>query len=156
MKKINFKLFLFISFIIFTQNDFAQYNLYVSPGLKFGYAFGEDGGFVLGAELSVVAWPEDGLSFHIGTVISAEISKHFSVYHFGGEFGGAIGGIDVGPSIVNVEGESNLGVGGTLYTGFVLMPFFNYTKVSGGYHISQVGSYLKFPVLAKGKKFKFN
>ena len=146
---------MFISSVFFAQNDFAQYKLFINPGLKFGYAFGEGGGFVFGAEISFVAWPLNDSSLHLGAVISAEISDHFSIYHFGGEFGAAIGGFDIGPSIIKMKGESNLGIGTTIYSGFVLMPFFNYTRINSDYHISQIGSYLKFPLLVKGDKYGF-
>ena len=144
-----------VSFIFIAQNDFAQTRIFLNPGLKFGYAFGEGGGFVFGAKLSVVTWQNDHSSLYIGAVISAEISDHFSIYHFGGEFGAAIGGFDIGPSIIKMKGESNLGIGTTIYSGFVLMPFFNYTRINSDYHISQIGSYLKFPLLVKGDKYGF-
>ena len=104
----------------------------------------------------MVYWGSDRSPLYYGAVISTEASKHFVVYHFGVELGTAFGGAEIGPSFIKLNGNKSFGYGLTVYTGFIIMPFYNFTKVREGENISEFGSFLKFPVLAKGRKFFYN
>lgn len=155
MNKKIFKLFLFSSILFVSNNNYSQSKLFLNPGLKFGYAFGEKGGFIFGAELSFVYWHSDSFPFYYGAVISVERGRNITIYHFGIETGMAFGGVEIGPSFIRRNGNENFGYGLTAYTGFILMPFYNYTKIKDGEHISEVGSFIKIPVLIKGS-FYYN
>lgn len=85
------RMILFLILFIGANTDFAQSTLFLNPGLKFGYAFGKNGSFIFGAELSVVYWSSDRSALYYGAVISAEVGKHIGVYHFGIELGTPFG-----------------------------------------------------------------
>ncbi len=150
------KLTLFLSLYLLVDTNYAQSKIFLNPGLKFGYAFSGNKDFTLGAELSIVYWHSDRAPFYYGAVISAEVGKNIFIYHFGIETGMAFGGVEIGPSFIKRNGVKNFGYGLTAYTGFIIMPFYSFTKVRDGDSISQVGSFIKFPILAKGRPFYSN
>ena len=51
-------------FLLYSQAVSAQNHIYLNPGFKLGYAFGEGEGFIIGIEASATAW--DDYTFYFG------------------------------------------------------------------------------------------
>jgi hypothetical protein len=138
--------------VFITCNIFAQKRAFISPGLKFGYSFGKNGGFIFGLEVSIVLHSED--SFIYGAVVSIEHIKNAFILHAGLETTTPwIIGIEVGPSLLLQNGRNKFGFGATTYLGVILMPFVNYTWFSKKHSFVQTGSFLKIPIQIDGRKF---
>ncbi|NLT50434.1 MAG: hypothetical protein GXX85_05905 [Ignavibacteria bacterium] len=115
----------------------------VNPGIKLGYIFGEQGGFVFGVEMSFMHMFDQGPS--AGIVLSADLLKGKQIYHIGIQ-GSYIAGIDIGPSFYVTKDECTLGLGTTIYTGFIIMPYFTINSFPDKPKQIQLGSYLKLPI----------
>ncbi len=144
---------LIILCLIFSLSEVNSQNAtYINPGIKLGYAFGDNGGFVFGLEISIVE--HSGSDFVYGFVLSFDHINDAAIFHAGFEATGAwLIGIEVGPSFMLKNGEKSYGFGITPYAGFILMPYMNISWFSNKQSFFQFGSYIKIPLQLRGKRF---
>jgi len=119
---------------------------FINPGVKVGYAFGENGGFTYGFELSYVRTGPTWLEKKYGVVLNVDWIKDLTKYHLGVEYiGGALLGGEFGPSILIQNGEIDYGVQATPFLLFFLIPYYSHTFVLNGIDINEIGSFVKLP-----------
>lgn len=135
IKKILF-IFLFVGFNI----SFAQ-RLYINPGIKLGYMFGEKGGFVFGYELSFLM-ENTKRDMLWGFVIDYDKINNMERLHLGIEAIRAVG-LDIGPTFVWEDGKNYTGFSAIPFGGIILIPYYNFTYLyqKGTFH--EIGSYVK-------------
>jgi hypothetical protein len=131
----------FIVLLIGISTSFAQ-NVYVNPGIKLGYMFGEKGGFVFGFEISVTRL-DNNSDIIWGYVLDYDMTKKIKRIHLGIEASRTLVGIDIGPTYVWVEGERHLGFSFIPYGGAVFYPYYNYTYLFPNISFQEIGSYIK-------------
>lgn len=126
----------------------GQTRLYVSPGIKMGYAFGKDGGFTFGYELSFVVVPRGSDDSRYGLVIDYDWPKNAKRLHIGLEYIYRYTGVDVGPSFIWEEGKQTTGLSIIPFgCPELLIPYYQYTLMPGSHaDFHDAGMYLKFPV----------
>jgi hypothetical protein len=134
---------------------------FIAPGIKMCYAFGNTSGFSFGWELSVyrtIDWSGDGSEEGmVGIAIDIDWCKSRMKVHVGLEGSQRLVGFCLGPSMVFRDGERQIGMTGTAYTWFLLMPYYSYTYVSGMPDIHEAGTFLKIPIQLNGRSvFRFN
>lgn len=124
---------------------------FVNPGIKFGYSFGKDGGFVFGWELSVTFWD----SYYIwGFVFDYDTINNLDRLHIGVEFWRAGIGLDVGPSFAWEDGNNFAGFSIIPYGGAIIYPYYNYTYLWKRGSSHEIGSYLKLSI--GSSRFRMN
>lgn len=128
---------------------------WVSPGIKLAYTFRE--GFTLGVEVSVGVVPrvpggdlidliKRGLLVGYGFVFSFDhtwAEQNIWKVHAGVEWIGPGIGLEFGPSLVRIGGESFLGFALTPWLGTYLIPTLNWTGVVGRDNLLEMGVLLK-------------
>ena len=137
------KIFL-ITLLIGFSTSFSQ-NVYVNPGLKLGYMFGENGGFVFGFELSITRLSENGGLLY-GYVFDYDMTKKIKRIHLGIEASRTLIGLDVGPTFLWAEGKGNLGFSIIPFGGAILYPYYNYTLLFPNTTYQEIGSYIKYTI----------
>lgn len=130
------------------DNPFAD-GVLVSPGIKVGYTFGDDGGFSYGAEVTMLLEPGvdlPGLVMH-GPALNVGWS-HRGTFHLraGWQLVSWLIGIEAGPALVWRDGQAHLGLGVTPWVGGIIIPYYTYTFIPGAANHRDVGSYLKLPL----------
>lgn len=146
--------FLVVSFL-FPVLSAAQPDLFVSFGGKIGYAFGPSGGTIGGIEVSVTRWPDDGTTA-TGFCVSWEKGSSFTLIHAGLEMMHGVAGVSLGPSMVFRNDTRETGLTGTLWGGFLLLPYLRTTWLPASERsIPEYGTFVKFPHrLTDGKTFR--
>ena len=126
------------------SNSYAQ-KAFVNPGVKVGYMFGENGGFVWGFEISVLIYnaKQDMLW---GIVLDYDIVNNMKRLHIGIEGTRAAIGLDIGPTFVWENDESYTGFSIIPFGGIIIIPYYNFTYLihKGDFH--EIGSYLKISI----------
>ncbi len=122
----------------------AKDDIYVSPGIKLGYQFGKDGGFIFGIEISAV---QVGKYTAIGGVLDLDFCKDNTMFHIGFQQSALPIGYDLGPSLYFKDSKTYFGYSANIFSGFIAMPFYgiNYFP-SEKVTIHEAGSYLKYPI----------
>src|ERR1035437_13636 len=141
----------FIVLLIGFSNSFAQ-DVYINPGIKLGYMFGEKGGFVFGFELSVTRI-DNNSNFIWGYVFDYDMTKKVTRLHFGIEASRTLVGLDVGPTFAWVEGEGKFGLSIIPFGGILFYPYYNYTILFPNTTYQEIGSYVKFKLPNKNRSF---
>jgi len=144
------KIFLIV-LLIGLGTSFAQ-NVYVNPGIKLGYMFGEKGEFVFGFELSITSL-DNKRDFIWGYVLDYDMTKKIKRIHLGIEAYRMLLGLDVGPTFAWVEGERFLGFSLIPYGGALLYPFYNYTFLFPNTTFQEIGSYIKYTLPNTNRTF---
>ena len=149
MFKILLSIFAFL--ILVNYNMQAKEGSWLNPGVKFGYAFGNGGGFVFGLELSMVWLNED--RFH-GIVIAFERCDNAKLikYHVAYETLPLINspvGVSLGPSLTIIDDKKYPGFTSTLYGGVLIIPYLAFTFNLGTAPDFDLGSYIKLPIPMK-------
>ena len=129
--------------------SFSQINAVVSPGVQIGYSFGEKGGFILGAQLSVDFYSEDAPIF-VGASLSASTFHGISAYHIGVETGAAVAMMEIGRTWNKDDGKYIRGNSISFYGGSIIYPYFSYVSFEERESISQIGTYIKVTVSSGG------
>lgn len=130
----------------------AQQNwVSINPGVKLAYEFGSQSGFVFGAEISLVVMPDHDRPYYWGIVASVDQCHDLSKSIIGIEGGYGIVGMCVGPSFLSKKGVDDIGFTITPYAGAVLIPYFSFTSSSKFGYLNEVGSYVKIPILVRGR-----
>lgn len=147
MKKIIFCILLFIA--INTNLKAQDYPVYMSAGFKLSYAWGEiNSGFLWGFEVSTI---QINQSIIYGPVVAIDFFQGDPIVHIGGEASIGLVGIDIGPSFYFKNGKIYTGIGGSVYTGLLIMPFYSYTYYGKStLSMNNVGTYLKIPFHVSG------
>lgn len=123
---------------------------FLSPGLKLGYVFGKDGGFVYGFELSYVYWINSApIPLAAGPVFKIDFFNGTTKTHIGFEALNLVG-IGFGPTYISNEKFSGWGFSVIGFGGLLIYPYYNFTSV-GGKNFDEVGSYFKLPILTSGR-----
>jgi len=151
MKRIFIFQVIVIAMFIGTNSLFAQNDrVWINPGLKLGYTFGENGGFTWGYELSITFQQETiiryvKVPYCIGLVLDVDYCKNITKTHFGAEFA-SLGGLCVGPTWISEGGKTDLGFSIIAFTGVILYPAYTYTYRKEKQDIHEIGGYLKLPI----------
>ena len=136
--------------IIGTSQASTQDRWFISPGFKLGYAFGENGGVVAGAEVSITRWPESGRLI-TGACVSIEEMKPYTFLHVGFEAASVVGA-SVGPTMLISKESRAWGFTGTIWGGLVVLPYFRYSSFSSRADLYEAGAFLKFPMMISGPR----
>jgi len=149
----------FVLFLLSYQLILAQTQVFFSPGFKFGYAFGEHGGFVFGAEASL-NFNSSSLKEHnmYGAVISYEILNKERRLHLGAQvnfysYGNVLGllGLETGPTFIWEEKSMDVGFSITPYFGGFVIPYYRLFIIPKKYIQHEVGSFIKLHVPVNGR-----
>ncbi len=144
------KLFL-ILLVTMVSKDTAQDRWFINPGFKLGYAFGQNGGFISGWEVSITNLP-DAKRPILGACVSIEHIKSVTVVHCAVE-ASSIFGISLGPTIIVSDDSHAWGIGATLFGGVVVMPYYRVTYIPNWSTLNEVGSFIKIPLKFAGPDF---
>ena len=150
------KLCLILLFVLIFFNVIKAQDYFISVGVKLGYLWGKgDGSFNTGVEASIMFWKNDDKLYPFGFVFDYDIAKHLKSdrIHIGIQKNVSIYGVDIGPTFMFGE-ENSLGISVIPYAGFLLIPYGEFSFYNG-YSVQGVGSYLKFPIKSKAKRFSF-
>jgi hypothetical protein len=122
-------------------------SVFVSPGISLAYTFGDKGGFTMGAEVSVTTLPTNA-SYFLGGLVNVDycFGEQRTKAHLGLEGGGAIFGLDVGPSWVSDRGISDMGITISPFLGLVIYPYYSATLMFHGETIHEAGVWGKWPI----------
>jgi len=129
-------------------------NVYINPGIKLGYMFGEKGGFVLGVELSVTKEFPNNYKLW-GLVIDFDESKSLDKIHLGLESSMYVVGIDAGPTFAWDNEGNYLGFSLIPFSGAILIPYYEFTFLNKDKLFSEIGSYIKVTIPNKNNSFSF-
>ena len=119
----------------------------VNPGAKFGYAFGEGGGFVGGIEVSITTWSEHD-HFPFGFVFSADQTSTLSSVHLAVEVFYRFSGISFGPMYITerATSETDVALASTIFSGAMILPYYRVIYRPAHSNIHEVGSFFKLPI----------
>lgn len=121
-------------------------NIYLNIGGRISYAFGKNGGFGGGFEISFTQF--DFKSPIWGVLASFDSRKSLNKIHFGFEVVGPYTiGISIGPTLTKDKNVIDYGFTTTVFAGVIIYPFYAYTWRANSSSISEAGTFLKFPIL---------
>ncbi|MFN8358329.1 MAG: hypothetical protein U0264_00310 [Candidatus Kapaibacterium sp.] len=141
-----------------SQNLLAsEPRIYINPGVKFGYSFGEKGGFTYGLDVSITSTFTDSFSpFWAGIVFTTNKRKGKHSIHYGVQASYLGFGMEVGPTYVNDYGKMYSGYSVTTFGGFVIIPYYTYSRFDKDSLTNhEIGTYVKMPILIMGESFRF-
>ncbi|MBK7103791.1 MAG: hypothetical protein IPH62_00705 [Ignavibacteriae bacterium] len=140
-------LFIIISFPNIYGGQFPKHLNIISPGIKLGYAFGENGGFVYGFEVSYISVDQDRI-WNYGSVLSYDIGRNYQKLHIGIEGFLYFGGVDFGPTLLLERENIYYGYSITPFLGLLIYPYFTYSKIWNldENTIYELGGYGKIPL----------
>ena len=143
--KIN-HLILIITITTLSYGQWPEHFEYLSPGIKFGYTFGESNSVSYGFELSYV---ETGMYLREprrGIVLSVDKMENGSRLYFGAEYmKGIYWGTEFGPSVIFKDGNIYWGATVTQFLPLITIPYYSYTYVFGLRDYFELGLSLKVP-----------
>jgi hypothetical protein len=142
--------FLFTIVFLPTTVSGQSHRTAINPGIKLGYEFGDNGGFVFGVEISLVVEKQSSDYYYYGFVLSTDKCRDLKKYHIGVEGGRGLMGICIGPSFLSQKGEHDFGLTVTPYYGGLLIPYLSITTTVNSRFIGEIGSYVKIPIPAGG------
>lgn len=120
----------------------------ISPGIKLGYTFGDDGGFTWGFELTALfrTGPDLGVVLAHGPAFNLTFGPVFHL-RAGWEIVSWGLGLEAGPELVRGKDGSRFGFGVTPWLGaFFVAPYYTHTFVLDGEPVDEAGTYLKLPL----------
>ena len=126
MTVFGFALLLFVSATITVSAQDGNEIDWVSPGLRFGWRFGEGGGFFMGVEVSYMHWMTNGA---VGAVVSVEAltkdgprQRGFRL-QTGVQYSAGIVGGAIGYSLLNRGSDYQHGYFGMVYGLAIILPY---------------------------------
>ena len=150
---------LMIAFVCLVSEPLsAQDRLWINPGLRISYAFGEKGGMTIGPEISVVWEVHDGMA---GIVVDLDFcdSARRTKLHVGFErhplWHEGLVGVCIGPTLIWEHARCDPGFTITPYTGFMFIPFTALTIRGHEPSIFELGGDVKYPWRISGPAFHF-
>jgi len=130
------------------SGDFPETYLVISPGIKYAYVFGEEGGSIFGFELAV-SYLDANKLVNFGGVLGIDVTENYRKIHFGIEFILPIIAVELGPTYL-VDNNDNSYLGYTVspfITGGWVFPVFSYSNFSQHESIYELGVILKYPFM---------
>lgn len=138
--------------LMFASSASAQErSTFFSPGLKFGYSWGQ--GLFAGVEVSYSIMAHEAYGFSYGVSMNFDFMQGGAWKAHVGAQGGHIVGMQIGPTYFKAKDEE--GRIGYTFTGFALvtfMPYYSYTDLFGK-KINESGVLVKIPLQTSGPKF---
>ena len=133
----------------------AEPYYFYNPGIRLGYQFGNNGGFVYGLEFSIMKTIVDYPSF--GGKVSIDFCKDNTKLQLGAQVSHILG-LYIGPTFYFSENKTNFGYSVGLYGTVVILPFYEYTKIfdENNFSISQTGVFLVLPVPSNNYHVSFH
>jgi len=150
------KYFVLILLLLNTTSSLTQHHYIFSPGIKLGYAFGENGGFAFGFEGSFMITGEYGDDPIYGIVFDYDWGGEINKFHIGFEYIRYLGGLDIGPTIAWKDEQSYLGFSVIPFIGVLINPYYNYTFLNSEFDLHEVGAYLKVPIQIDDHRFTWH
>ncbi len=127
--------------------------IYLNPGFKLGYTFGNHGGFTYGFEVSVTTnFDNQQTAVWSGLVVGVDFCKDWTRLHTGVEASAMGFGFDVGPSFLYRNDTVSYGTSFIPFIGFGLYPYYNLSYFDNGFETREIGSYAKAGYLISGDK----
>ncbi len=127
---------------------------FLNPGVKIGYDFGIDGGFVMGVECSYTQLSIDEHTVSTGVTVAVDWHRELVKYHCGVQYFTDGLGIEWGPSYLRTEERYGFTSSATLYAWFIALPYVSVTFKGPVDPFMEFGSYFKVPVQLTGPDFK--
>jgi hypothetical protein len=130
------------------QNPLDGY-VWVNPGAKLAYTFGEGGGLTYGFEVSTVIANGSKAStvLGVGPVLNLTwTSKGTFNGRLGGQIVSWLWGVEAGPALVTDRRGTHFGFGVTPWVGAIVVPYWTYTLVAGSSSLNEWGVYGKLPI----------
>jgi hypothetical protein len=145
---------LFISSWLMKSESLARpREWFLNPGVKVGYAFGPNGGFIYGWEVSITSIKNDGTD-GFGVFVSSESNSSIShLLHFGIEiFPRSFLGASLGPSLIKIDGKTKSGLGVTVFGGLLLLPYYRFTYIPETAGLHEAGTFFKMLIPLQKEK----
>lgn len=132
--------------------------VFLNPGVKFGYNFGEKGGFMYGLEVSITSTFTDSFSpFWAGFVFTTTKRKGKHSIHYGAQASYLGFGMEVGPTYVNDYGKMYSGYSVTSFGGLIIIPYYTYSRFDKDSLTShEIGTFVKMPLQVMGERFRLS
>lgn len=129
---------------------------FISPGIKFGYTFGEGGGITIGAEVSYIIWYKHAANAVVLNydICGNEDKLQFNKLHLGYQVSSVVG-IEAGPTIIWQDGVTSYGMSITPFAGLIIpYAYYSYTAAFNKKQvINEAGILLKLPMAVPGHEF---
>ncbi len=132
--------------------------IYINPGVKFGYSFGDKGGFTYGLEVSITSSFTSSFGpFWGGFVFNTYKRKGKKSMHVGAQASYYGFGMDVGPTYVNDYGKMYSGYTITTFGGLIIIPYYSYSGFDNDSLTShEIGTFVKMPLQVMGERFRLS
>ncbi|HAD80948.1 MAG: hypothetical protein A2509_12425 [Candidatus Edwardsbacteria bacterium RIFOXYD12_FULL_50_11] len=149
-------IFILLIMIIFANRGAADEGRYISPGIKFGYTFGEGGGVTVGAEVSYIVWYNN---LAHAAVLNLDICGNedklkFNKIHLGYQISRGVG-IEAGPTMFWTDKGMHFGASVTPFAG-IIIPY-AYYSITVAFNkknmLNEAGILLKLPIPVPGHEF---
>lgn len=142
----------------------ADPTICLNPGVKLGYQFGENGGFVYGFEVSLTntfiqrfnSQLVPGTYLSYGILFNIDYCKNNTKIHCGVQFSSLPLGFDIGPTFYIKDNKSSSGYSVCLFSFIGVLPYYEYTRIFDEQNtsFSQTGVFMKLPLpLSLGSSF---
>ncbi len=129
---------------------------FISPGIKFGYTFGEGGGVTVGAEVSYIVW-YNNLAHAV--VLNLDICGNedklkFNKMHLGYQISRGVG-VEAGPTMFWTDKGVYFGASVTPFAGIIIpYAYYSYTVAFNKKKVlNEAGMLLKLPMAIEGHEF---
>lgn len=125
----------------------AQSQVWIAnPGVKVGYTFGSEGGFVSGIEISVTTYLGEKLGA-FGVLVSVESLGDLKMTHVGIEyFPHPWVGVSLGPTFIRGEEKNVLAWTTTIFGGIFVLPYYRAILRTDSTHLHEIGAFVKLPI----------
>jgi hypothetical protein len=141
----------FVALLLASSANAQERSTFFSPGLKFGYAWGQ--GLFAGVEVSYSVMPHDAYGFSYGVAMNFDFMQSGSWKAHIGAQGGHLAGVQIGPTYYKERDEQGrIGYTFTTFSLVAFMPYYGFTDLFGK-TINESGVLLKIPLETSGKKF---
>ncbi len=149
------KYFILIISLISIGSAQTGHHYFISPGVKLGYSFGDNGGFIFGFETSLFMTGSYNDDPVYGVVFNYDWIGEAELLHVGFEYSRNAVGLELGPTFGWQKGELSSGIGVTPYLGFMIYPFYNYTYLANGSVYNGIGSFIKLPIQIDDNRYEW-
>ncbi len=121
--------------------------IYFNPGIKLGYQFGKNGGFIYGFEVSLTTYgPNGGL---VGFVSNIDFCKGNTKLHFGLQASTLVG-IEIGPTVYFEDKNIYYGITTAAFGYIFILPYYEFSYIfDKDITINQLGIFGKLPIPIK-------
>lgn len=146
-------LLFFVIFFVAVSASAQRQHWFVNPGIKLGYAFGPNGGFIFGTEVSLTTIVDNRVDAW-GMLVSYESIGKMQLIHGGIEYFPRIFyGASIGPSFLLDSKKDDVALTTTVFGGLFLLPYYRLTILPGRFTLHEVGTFFKVPVPLQREDF---